>query len=330
MKLALICLFVFLTTSIWGAEEANIRELSGLAQDQKHWALGAAVYNTYHRRNYAKVISLCTAGLATRLDPTQRSFLFDYRAACYRDENQFDKALPDYNKAVELNPRNGLAHAGRAALYTRQGKRDAAMKDLDTAIRLNPRFFAAYSNRAQLHSTNGDLDHAIADWNSALQLNPKDPDSYIGRGIAYYHKGDLAKAKNDLDRGLRLPVLSSATRMGTFNELAWLHATAPEASFRNGRAAVFEATSAYKLKGSPDPYYLDTLAAAFAENGDFEKAVRYQEQAVTGKKLSPDERSKFQRRLELYHAHTPYRDDHKAYLARTREARAQAHGSGGD
>jgi tetratricopeptide (TPR) repeat protein len=112
-------------------------------------------------------------------------------------------------------------------------------------------------------------DRAIADFDEAIRLDPKDASAYNGR--------------------------------------AWLEATCPEARFRNGKMAVDDASTCCELDGWTEPDYLDTLAAAYAEAGDFDTAVRWAEQALDT--VSNDKKREFQSRLELYKEHKPYRKE---------------------
>jgi uncharacterized protein len=93
-----------------------------------------------------------------------------------------------------------------------------------------------------------------------------------------------------------------------FNNLAWILATSQDPAVRDGAAAVFYAEKAVAARQRQDAMTLDTLAAAYAELGDFEKAVKTQEEVValppTGKEPESDYRS----RLKLYRDHVPYRE----------------------
>ena len=92
--------------------------------------------------------------------------------------------------------------------------------------------------------------------------------------------------------------------------MAWLKATAIDAKYRDGKAAVESAKKAMELAG-PNPAwnYHGTLAAAYAEAGDFDKAVAEQTKALESKDIDKDERAKMEKRLELYKAKKPYRDE---------------------
>ena len=89
---------------------------------------------------------------------------------------------------------------------------------------------------------------------------------------------------------------------------AWLWATCPAAKYRDGKRAVASATRACELRGWKDPYGLDTLAAAYAEAGDFAKAVVYQ-RVANDLYQGEQARRKGEERLALYKEGKPYREE---------------------
>ena len=94
------------------------------------------------------------------------------------------------------------------------------------------------------------------------------------------------------------------------SNLAFLQATCPDDTYRDGEKAVINAKRACQLDGEKQPRYLDTLAAAYAEDGDFEKAVKWQEKAL--EKASDETiKKRYRSRLELYRQGKPYRKELK-------------------
>jgi len=93
-----------------------------------------------------------------------------------------------------------------------------------------------------------------------------------------------------------------------FDGRAWLWATCPDAQLRDGKRAVQSAARACELTGWKDAGALDTLAAAYAEAGDFSKAIESQERAI---KLFTDVtlRKVGEARLKLYRDGKPYREE---------------------
>ena len=101
--------------------------------------------------------------------------------------------------------------------------------------------------------------------------------------------------------------LSSSHSGEAYNNRATIMASCPESKYRDGKGAVESATRACELSDWRRPDYLSTLAAAYAENGDFDAAIRRQTRAT---EMLPDERQKdaFRSGLALYQANNPYRE----------------------
>ena len=90
------------------------------------------------------------------------------------------------------------------------------------------------------------------------------------------------------------------------NHLAWIRATHPDEALRDGARAVELAERCCRLTGHQPAGVLGTLAAACAEAGRFDDAVRWQTKAV---ELAPEEgKAELESRLQLYKAGKPYRD----------------------
>jgi Flp pilus assembly protein TadD len=99
----------------------------------------------------------------------------------------------------------------------------------------------------------------------------------------------------------------------SYNHLAWLLAACPNANFRNGAKAVEYAKKACELSGWKDASTLSTLAAAYAEAGDFDNAVKWQNNYLESDYLksnpSNDTLEKARQRLSLYQQKKPYHEE---------------------
>jgi tetratricopeptide (TPR) repeat protein len=125
--------------------------------------------------------------------------------------------------------------------------------------------------------------------------------SYINRGFVWEKKKDYGKAMNDFDEALKLDPKNA----GVYNARAWQWATCPDAKFRDGKKAVESAKRAVEL--DPEPNNMDTLAAAYAEAGDFAEAVRWQVKAMEEPRYRDN--PSYRRRLELYRDKKSYREE---------------------
>jgi tetratricopeptide (TPR) repeat protein len=287
---------------------------------------------------YDRAIAVYNAILAMTVDPARASVATMNRGNAYKSKNDLDKALDDYNQAIALDPKNGGAFVNRALILSRQGKRKEAMEDyneavqlnpqlwqayfnraaelkeggklrealadLDHVTKLNPKFVGTYMNRANIHARQGQLDKAISDYNVALQLDPGLAEVYVARAGVLMRKKDYLRALSDLQRAAHA---KSEKLDIALNSLAWFRATCPEARMRNGKEAVELATKACEFSQWKDWGNIDTLAAAYAEAGNFDKAIKYERQVIKMIKSSVID-SKIRQRLTLYEQHKPYRE----------------------
>src|SRR5262249_37765278 len=150
----------------------------------------------------------------------------------------------------------------------RQGIEAFANRDYDEAIRLLSRYLK---------------DHKVAA-------------AYSARGLAFYHKKDYERSVADYAKAIRL----DPTDALTLNNLAWVLATCPDDKVRDGQKAVGYATRACDLSHRMHSGSVDTLAAAYAEAGDFREAVRWQKKALDLDIEDRESLEQAQQRLKLY------------------------------
>jgi tetratricopeptide (TPR) repeat protein len=126
------------------------------------------------------------------------------RGNAKKAKGDLDGAIADYNRAIELNPKDEDAYNNRGNAKDDKGDHDGAIVDFNRAIELKPKDEDAYYNRGNAKKAKGDYDGAITDYDRAIELNPKDPDAYNNRGVAKKAKGDLEGAMADYDRAIEL------------------------------------------------------------------------------------------------------------------------------
>lgn len=245
-------------------------------------------------------------GEAIKLNPTN-GLAFDYRGSAYFMEGKVDRAISDYDQAIQINSTDADAVFNLASVYRAKGDFDKSISSWDVYMRLNPTNDVAYKNRASVYGATGRYDEAIKDWNEGLRLNPKDSTALAMRGCDYFKTSQYDKAMHDHIEAIRL----NPTNDVALNGLAWFRATCPVASFRNGKEAVEDATKACELATWTRWNWIDTLAAAFAETGDFDKAVSYEKQAMSMDGVSDNDRKNMQRCLLLYERQQPNHEGQK-------------------
>jgi tetratricopeptide (TPR) repeat protein len=209
-------------------------------------------------------------------------------------------------KAADLSTpggREAVAYSARGIEWCEKGKFDEAIGDLNEAIRLDPQDARALVYRGIAWAGKNDFDQAIADFSEAIRLDPKLASAYGNRSLTWQDIGEYERAISDAEEMIRL----DPNGVFAHSNCAWLLATCPDGKCRDGKRAVKLATTACELSGWMDADDIDTLAAAYAEVGDFENAIKWQEKAL--ERSPPTDRDEFQGRLALFKSHTPYRDE---------------------
>jgi serine/threonine-protein kinase len=177
-----------------------------------------------------------------------------------------------------------------------------AVADCDAFLKLMPGVVKGYEIRGCARKSLGDFDGAMADFNEAVKLAPAAVLPYSHRAGVHYARQKYALAIRDHMEALKRDPRSAPT----FNQLAWIWATCPDPDVRNGRQAHGCATRACELTEWSEPSFLDTLAAACAECGEFDDAIKWQEKAI-GLLTDEERRADFRTRLDLYQQGQPVR-----------------------
>ena len=246
------------------------------------------------------------------------------------------KALSPEDAALAMNnlptPRNALDFETRAMLHDSLGDPESALVDRRKA-------FSLYLSGAAEDLQDEDDKSALEKLNKALELEPRDPDALALRGQAYYYLEQFDPARKDLDLAISLnpknagayyfhanvlaatyqfpqaiqdleqAMLLAPDETRAQNDLAWLLATCPDGTVRNGPRAVELALALVEATQNNDPFPLDTLAAAYAENNEFDKAIQAQTRCINLlRQKGQDPYPGSLQRLELYKNNTPYRD----------------------
>ena len=249
------------------------------------------------------------------------------------------RALADFEIAVRLDPKNWKALHNRAVSRALAGKTEEALVDFRRVVALKADYANAWFNIGEIHADRGQYEQAIANYAQALKLKPDDYDSCLRRGHAYRQLHKLPEALADYGQAAKLapdkaePLLSRGDlhrRLGqwqlaaedyrravsldhhsgrAYQGAAWFLATCPVERYRNAELAVQAAERALELDGETDVRYLDTVAAAYASAGKFEKACQTLARLIES---DPTEADVYRQRLELYRKQQPYRESQTA------------------
>jgi tetratricopeptide (TPR) repeat protein len=127
------------------------------------------------------------------------------RAYVYRIKELYDKEIADYTRVIVNNPRYARAYKERGVTYSLyKTDYDNAIADFTKAIEINPRDIEAYNDRANAYSYKNEYDRAIADYTKIIEIDPKNAQSYENRGLVYLKKGDQARANADYETARKL------------------------------------------------------------------------------------------------------------------------------
>lgn len=272
--------------------------------------------------------------------------LYRLRAIIYRAEGKEDEALADFNKALAMQPKDPISLLQRAEISLGRGDVKAAKRDLGEAIRVEPRVadsVPAVTVRCYIAVEEGRYADAINDMtliaetnpeNSFIQLQlaslyvqdkrprkaielidkvlnrePKNISALRTRADTLLGLGDHAEAIKGYTAALEIGIESPQQKSGILNNLAWVLATSPKDELRNAERSIKFGTEAAELTEFKEPHILSTLAAGYAEKGDFEQAIKWSTKAVElGRELEHNQIEQLEEELESYKANKPWRE----------------------
>ncbi len=202
--------------------------------------------------------------------------LFD-RAAELAAKGQDEEAIAEWKKALELNPQDPFANNNLGTHLLKKGQLDAAIPYFQKAVQAKPEYADAQNNLGICLMQRGKLDQASVHLRKAQEDDRRNLQTYYNLGALFYMQGKIPEALAQWHAGLDV----DPDNLPLLRQTAWVLATNPDASVRNGIEAVKLAERAMKFSGGKDPDVLDTLAAAYAEAGRFPEAIETARQAFT-------------------------------------------------
>ena len=270
-------------------------------------------------------------------DPDQLLVLGSMALAVLDMETALKKYLA---RALEIEPESPAVHLALGKAWLMAGDWSRAHQYLKRAITLDPTSDQAYFQLGLILQNKKELPGAEAMMLKALSYQPDNANVLNNLGVIRLEQGRYAEASMSFEKALdiypehinarynlgmslwasgnskaavaqyrRVLEMKPDWRMAA-NTLAWVLATDMDQDVRNGDAAVNWAQAAVQGKHRNDPQYLDTLAAAYAETGQFDRAVRIIRQALSVAEDSGDKglRESIAGRLRLYQSGKPFRE----------------------
>lgn len=301
------------------ADDANVAEARGLALETlKRWDEARAAFSRAAELSPDSPVPLLQrarlnvlagdheaaaddAAAALRIDPNNLFGLL-VRAQSLALADKPEEALPEAERALQLQPDSDNAVQVWAMIIEKCGKTKQTIKQLAAEVENDPDGATVWTQLALLYSAQKQLGKAIEAFTQAIKADNTRPFLYRMRADAYLSVGEQQAALADYEAAVQL----EPDDTGVLNNLAWLLATSPEEKLRDGRRAIKLATKAGELTHHQQAHILSTIAAAYAETGDFATARRWSAKAVE----LGDENLKEQLRKELasYEDEKPWRE----------------------
>ncbi len=148
-------------------------------------------------------LALADYNKAILLNPNLAGAYYN-RGVLYRLQEKYDLALADWNKAIKINPNLAQAYYNRGLLYHNQQKYELALADYNKAIDINPNYALAYNNRGNLYKNLQKYELALSDYSKAIKINPNDADAYYNRGVLYSDLQKYDLALSDYDKAIEI------------------------------------------------------------------------------------------------------------------------------
>ncbi|MEZ6088812.1 MAG: tetratricopeptide repeat protein [Pirellulaceae bacterium] len=251
------------------------------------------------------------------------------------DDANATAAIEDFRESLKFDPSRWRAKQNMAFVYATRGQLKESLQLFDEVIETKPDHANAYFNRGELRYELQNWEAALADYDRAIALQPGEADFYTSRGHTRYQLGRIDSAIEDYQTAYRIDAgdplraidladgLQNAGQWGRAAEtyrtairldggnlraqlnLAWLLSTCPDGSIRNASQALQIIQNLKEIPEAEQFRYIDTYAAALAEAGQFQEAVRV---AQTGTNIVPEsERAGFEARRAMYEANQRFR-----------------------
>ena len=242
---------------------------------------------------------------ALTLQPASAEFHYNLGIVLLR-KGQIDESILQFQKAVEIQPDYARGHEGLGMAFFRKKQMDAAVLHFLKVLQIQPDFAEADNNLGAVFSQEGRISEAIVYYRKAMQLEPLNAEFQGNLGYALFLAGDVREAITCYQRSLAIQPQNAIT----CKNLAWILATSPDAGVRNGPKSVELAEQAVRFSRRPDPIFIGTLAAAYAEAGRFPEAVETAQRArqLAATQSNSELVDALQLQIGLYQAGAPFRD----------------------
>lgn len=169
------------------------KAISLLPEDETLYLM-AAEYNLY-MGYHQSAINFINDLLRINASNAEAYFLKGY---IYKDLNEIDKAISNFQTAVEQNPLHYDAYMQLGLLFSNK-KNDLALKYFDNALRVNEKSREAQYGKAYHYQVKNNFEKAIENYKKILEHHPKDSEIYFNIGFCYKEMDSIEKAFQNLN-----------------------------------------------------------------------------------------------------------------------------------
>ncbi len=210
----------------------------------------------------------------------------------------YPEAIKQLTKALDIEPDEILLHNVFADIYEKQGNHQQAIDRHTKSLKIKPEQPGVLNQLAALYTSLEKTDKAIECFNKSLQIEPKQATVMSDLAMVLYGQSQVRQAMALWSDSLEI----DPNQVYAANSLAWIKATSKAEKFYDPGEALTFARQACELTEYQEPGMLDTLAAALAANGQFDKAAETAGKAIQiAKSTGQNERVRdFQNHLNLY------------------------------
>ena len=226
------------------------------------------------------------------------------RARIHQQAGDSERAAADLERVLTKHPDHPAAIELRGLIAAERNDYPAAIRDFRKLVAQKPDDAVLMGQLGMLYLAAKQPRQAIRRFTRSIELDDKNFASWRGRSDAEISIGDHKSARSDLEKALELEPDDS----GVLNNLAWLLATSPDEAIRDGKRAIELAKKACEETTWKQPHIISTLAAGYAETGDFAEARKYSKQAVESEGSSPEVKTQLAGELASYEAEKPWRE----------------------
>jgi arylsulfatase A-like enzyme/Flp pilus assembly protein TadD len=198
----------------------------------------------------------------------------------HRRLGRTEKALESFQLAARLADDSPLAHYDLANAYVSMKQAEEALVHYQRCVRLDPSFAMGRINLGNVLASLRRYDEAVEHFEAAIKIDPQASNAFYNLAACRMAQGSIAEAVASYEHYLQL----KPDAVDVLNSLGWIWATHWDATIRNPVKAIDVAERAAKLSMKQDPAVLDTLAAAYAANGDFATAQETIRRAILASK----------------------------------------------